>query len=116
MIELDIKTMLENVAKDVVRYAVEEAPFDTGDLRDSIRMSGYNSSEKSIDVFIDPARLGVSPKRQNVKRWNGMLYPELVHKGTKFKAANPFFDRALARVDISKMPGTIFKVVKHESD
>lgn len=114
MIELDLKNMLENVAKQVVLYAVEEAPFDTGDLRDSIRMSDYDAGSKSIDVFIDPARLGMSPKRQNVKRWNGMLYPELVHKGTKFKAANPFFDRALRRVDISKIPGVIFKVVHSE--
>ena len=114
MIELDLKQLMENAAKQAVIYAIEEAPYDTYDLHHSIKMSDFNPSDNSIEIFIDPDELGRDPKRKNVKRWNGMLYPELVHKGTKFMTARPFFTRALERVDFSKIPGVIFRIVKND--
>ena len=119
MIELDLKQLVENAAKQAVVYAIEEAPYDTYDLHHSIKMTDFNPSDNSIEIFIDPDELGRDPKRKNIKRWNGMLYPELVHKGHKTRSggyvgAIPFFTRALERVDFSKIPGVIFRIVKND--
>lgn len=116
-INLDFREMLEEIAEDLVAFAVQEAPQDTGDLRDSIRAGQFDPVNNSIDVYIDPGRIGVSPGRKNTKRWNGKLYPELVHDGHKtrggksFVSANPFFTRALDRLDISKY-GITFRIIK----
>lgn len=100
-----LKEDMEDMAEQLVVLAVNEAPYDTKDMILSIKAGNFNESDLSIEVFIDPDQLGNHPRRKagGKKRWNGMLYPELVHKGTKLMPARPFFEEALKKLKTGDM-------------
>lgn len=102
-IDIDLKNMLETAAKRVVIEATRIAPEAKdgfgGGLRQSIQHDDFDPVDNSINVFSDPQQL----TRKNIKPWHGKYYPELVHMGTKFMAARPFFEQTIERVDISDL-------------
>jgi HK97 gp10 family phage protein len=78
-----IRSSVESEAKaeaeELAAVAREEAPVDTGALRDSIRAIPQGDKTHLVEV--------------------GMFYGVFVNNGTRKMPANPFWDRARKRVE-----------------
>lgn len=86
-----VRKVLPEAAKPVLQQTKALAPFETGQLRRSLRIRAGKRSRKLISVFIDPgtkADLGISADATG-------FFPAHLELGTKFFPEKRFMRRAM---------------------
>lgn len=111
----DNKAFLEDIAREVVKIAQEEAPEKTGELKSSIdilsitddeAIVGHKYNDKIVvnwgnaktiyPIFVHEGTAAhvITPRVKKALHWKGASHPvrSVNHPGTK---ANPYFKRAV---------------------